>query len=303
MASALVVDDSATGRCFVGHILDTSTDLTVIYAGDGTEALDVIQRDAPVVVITDLQMPHMDGLTLVGEIRGRYPFVPVILMTAFGSEDVAVKALKAGATSYVPKENLKGDLAETVQRVLEVAEPHRRNQVLLKGLVNLELSFVLGNEPDTTRLLISHLQEPLVPMGLCDESARMRVAMALGEALRNAVCHGNLELSSDLRKDSSETYEQLAQERLGQSPYCDRKIHVTARLTPDEAAYVIRDEGNGFDPTALPDPNDPANLEKLCGRGVMLMRAFMDDVAFNETGNEVTMVKRCQERVNVPRRP
>lgn len=295
MASALVVDDSATERCLAGHILDTGTDLTVLYARDGAEALDVIERDAPAVVVTDLQMPHMDGLTLVGEIRSKYPFVPVILMTAFGSEDIAVKALKAGATSYVPKENLKEDLADTVKRVLEIAEPHRRNQVLLKGLSNMELNFVLGNEPDTTRLLISHLQEPLVPMGLCDESGGMRVAMALGEAIRNAVCHGNLELSSDLRRDTGAVYEQLAEERLTQSPYCDRKIHVTAKVSPDEAVYVIRDEGNGFDSTALPDPNDPVNLEKLCGRGVMLMRAFMDDVSFNGKGTEVTMVKRRQE--------
>ena len=295
MASALVVDDSATERCLTGHILDTGTDVTVLYAADGAEALDVIEREAPAVVITDLQMPRMDGLTLVGEIRSSYPFVPVILMTAFGSEDIAVKALKAGATSYVPKENLKEDLADTVKRVLEIAEPHRRNQVLLKGLANMELSFVLGNEPDTTRLLISHLQEPLVPIGLCDESGRMRVAMALGEALRNAVCHGNLELSSELRKDTCALYEQLADERLRQSPYCDRKVYVTAKVSPDEAVYVIRDEGNGFDPSALPDPNDPMNLEKLCGRGVMLMRAFMDDVTFNETGNEVTIVKRRRE--------
>ena len=55
---------------------------------------------------------------------------------------------------------------------------------------------------------------------------------------------------------------------------------------------MVRDEGNGFDPTILPDPTDPANLEKSSGRGILLMRTFMDEVVFNEVGNEVQMLKR-----------
>ena len=54
----------------------------------------------------------------------------------------------------------------------------------------------------------------------------------------------------------------------------------------------IRDEGDGFDPSKLPDPTDPENLDRPCGRGVMLMRAFMDDVRYNATGNEVTLVRK-----------
>ena len=55
--------------------------------------------------------------------------------------------------------------------------------------------------------------------------------------------------------------------------------------------FTVRDEGPGFDPSKLPDPTDPANLEKISGRGLLLMRTFMDEVRFNATGNEVTMVK------------
>ena len=58
----------------------------------------------PAVVLTDLQMPGLDGLALVQEIREKYPRLPVILMTAHGSEDVAILALRAGATNYVPEE-------------------------------------------------------------------------------------------------------------------------------------------------------------------------------------------------------
>ncbi|MGE0608143.1 MAG: ATP-binding protein, partial [Pirellulales bacterium] len=50
----------------------------------------------------------------------------------------------------------------------------------------------------------------------------------------------------------------------------------------------------GFDPSKLPDPTDPANLEKASGRGLLLMRSFMDEVTYNATGNQITLVKRRQ---------
>ena len=55
---------------------------------------------------------------------------------------------------------------------------------------------------------------------------------------------------------------------------------------------MVRDDGRGFDPSKLPDPTDPANLQKCCGRGLFLIRTFMDEVRFNDTGNEITMIKR-----------
>jgi anti-sigma regulatory factor (Ser/Thr protein kinase) len=55
---------------------------------------------------------------------------------------------------------------------------------------------------------------------------------------------------------------------------------------------VIRDEGKGFDMAKIPDPTDPENLVLPYGRGVMLINCFMDEVRYNDVGNEVTMIKR-----------
>jgi anti-sigma regulatory factor (Ser/Thr protein kinase) len=67
---------------------------------------------------------------------------------------------------------------------------------------------------------------------------------------------------------------------------------VWAQLTHSEATISIRDQGPGFDPKSLPDPTDPENIGKISGRGLLLIRTFMDDVRFNDTGNEITLVKR-----------
>ena len=102
--TVLVVDDSAAARRFVGRLVERRPGFRAVYACNGREALAVLGREACAAVVTDLHMPGMDGLELVEAIRDRYPLAPVVLMTAEGSEDTAVKALQGGAASYVSKQ-------------------------------------------------------------------------------------------------------------------------------------------------------------------------------------------------------
>jgi anti-sigma regulatory factor (Ser/Thr protein kinase) len=130
-------------------------------------------------------------------------------------------------------------------------------------------------------------------MRLVDKSGLIRVGTALHEALVNAIEHGNLELRSELRdNDDLRGYRALAEQRRQCSPYRERRVRVHARFSREQAVYVINDDGPGFDVSRLPDPTDPANLEKVSGRGIFLIRTFMDEVRFNATGNEVTLTKR-----------
>jgi CheY-like chemotaxis protein len=287
----LVVDDNAMDRHLAGGLVEKAG-LSVLYAGNGREGLEVVERDAPDLVLTDLLMPEMDGLELVNQIREQFPLVPVILMTAFGSEEIAIQALKKGAASYVPKRNLSHDLADTLERVLSVSKTGRDQQRLLECLTHTESHFLLENDPSLIPPLLGHLQENLTRMKLCDEIGRIRVSVALQEALVNAIHHGNLEIGSELREKDEQGYYQLIEQRRKQKPYRTRRVHIIAKESPAEATYVVRDEGPGFDPNALPDPTDPSNLERCYGRGLLLIRTFMDEVYHNEIGNQITLIKR-----------
>ena len=64
------------------------------------------------------------------------------------------------------------------------------------------------------------------------------------------------------------------------------------RIDPEQAVFVIRDDGQGFDTSSLPTKGDLGALDTGGGRGIVLMHAFMDDVAYNAVGNEVTLIKR-----------
>jgi CheY-like chemotaxis protein/anti-sigma regulatory factor (Ser/Thr protein kinase) len=287
----LVVDDSPVDRRLVGSILEKHLKGKVLYASHGLEALPLLEREQPTAVLTDLLMPEMDGLELVAAVRERHPLVPVVLMTAYGSEDLAIQALQRGASSYVPKQNLLRDLAETMRRVTAAARTHSQQQRLFGHQTSLESRFLLDNDRGLIPPLVSHLQELHTRMLGCDLTARIRVGIALEEAILNGIDHGNLEVGSELRQESETAYLGLLRKRRGQEPYCRRRLAVEARLTRGRAQYVVRDEGPGFDPSTLPDPTDPANLTWAGGRGLLLIRTFMDEVTFNDRGNEITLVK------------
>ncbi|MHC4717031.1 MAG: ATP-binding protein [Planctomycetota bacterium] len=99
------------------------------------------------------------------------------------------------------------------------------------------------------------------------EAELFAVRLALEEALINAIKHGN-------RSDP------------------DKTITVAVEMNGEDVAITVTDEGSGFDPDHVPDPTADENLEKPCGRGIMLMRVYMDDVTFNDRGNQVRMIKK-----------
>ena len=118
----------------------------------------------------------------------------------------------------------------------------------------------------------------------------IQFCMALEEALNNAFYHGNLELSSKLKEDGSSRFIELAAEREVLSPWRDRSVQVTELVSAFGLWLTIQDSGNGFDVQAVVDRcNDPETMF-ASGRGLMLMRAFADEMFFNRAGNEVTLV-------------
>ncbi len=298
MVNILVVDDSAVDRKIAGGLIAKHEDWSVSFAEDGRQALEMINASPPDVIVTDLQMPEVNGLELVREVNQEFPLIPVILMTAQGSEAIAVEALQLGASSYVPKSLLPQMLVDTVRQVISLASERRTKKSLMTRMTRMDCQFILNNDPAVLTSLVSHISNTLNHLNLFTESDRLRVGVALEEALLNASYHGNLEVSSELRENDHALYYNTARERAQTAPYQDRSIYVDVSLSTLGLKYTIRDEGPGFDPSKLPDPTDPANLERPCGRGLLLMRTFMDEICYNDKGNQVTMTKSCKPKID-----
>jgi DNA-binding NtrC family response regulator len=131
--SVLVVDDDAAMREMVVSLLEESG-LTARGCGGAEEALDSLQDAPPDAVLTDIRMPGKSGVELLGEIHELRPSLPVILMTAFGSIDSAVGAMRSGAFDYVTKPFKKDQLLVVLERAFERLALEEENQRLRRAV-------------------------------------------------------------------------------------------------------------------------------------------------------------------------
>jgi CheY-like chemotaxis protein len=297
MNQILVAEDSLTQAIHIKHLL-AAAGFGVETVANGVEALRAIERQAPDLLLTDLEMPEMNGLKLVEAVHRRFPRVPVVLMTAFGSDEVAARALEAGAASYVPKRNLEKDLLETIRDLLAVVAADRELARLSEFLTEQEARFDLGNDLAAVAPIVAHVKADMDEIQLVDEAERIRVGVALGAALRNAIFCGNLELSAACRNDATVTggansaLDRLAAERAAQSPYRERNAWLEARLSRGEAVFVVGHEGAAYRHELFQIGDDATRLESD-DDGWVLVKSFMDEVTLDAGGKLLTLTKRA----------
>jgi anti-sigma regulatory factor (Ser/Thr protein kinase) len=138
---------------------------------------------------------------------------------------------------------------------------------------------------------VSLFQQMLRCLPLSDEIERLRVGIAIEEALKNAFYHGSLEIGGMQPRPRREEYARIAAERVYATPFRNRRIHVRAEISRERAVFIIRDEGPGFDYSQLPAAGTLADHDQSTARGLSLMRTIMDEVRYHDAGNEVTLVK------------
>ena len=297
MATVLVVDDSSVDRRFVGGLLQRDGKYQVEFAEDGSQALAKMRELTPDVIVTDLQMPNRNGLELVTAVRMHHAQVPIVLMTGHGSEALAVEALQRGAAGYVPKALLGERLLDAVDEALSLSRADRSYEQLIACLNRCEFKFELDNDGSLVDPLVDLVQQMVAGMRLTDATGRFRVGAALKEALLNAIYRGNLEISFQEIQDARAGLalgqgDDLIRKRREAAPYRDRRVSVFVVIDPQEARFVVGDQGPGFEPVKIPAAGQPGSLDPETGRGLVLIRAFMDEVTFNDKGNEITLIKR-----------
>jgi len=129
MRTVLIVDDKEMMRDSVCSTLDRAG-FTVVSSPDGAAALELVARQRPDAIVTDMRMPGMTGIELLEKVRQIDEDVPVVLMTAFGTIETAVKAMKLGAFDYLTKPFEGDELIISVKRAIEHSRLVRENAVL-----------------------------------------------------------------------------------------------------------------------------------------------------------------------------
>jgi serine/threonine-protein kinase RsbW len=124
---------------------------------------------------------------------------------------------------------------------------------------------VIPTDPAEARRVQDDIEHTLKAFRF-EEREIFSIRLALEEALVNAIKHGN-------QMDRT------------------KKVHISYRISSDRFEIRIADEGQGFDPKEVPDPMAPENLERPCGRGLLLMRHYMTEVTYHPPGNRLSMTK------------
>jgi DNA-binding response OmpR family regulator len=295
MPTILLVDDEPLVRKELGGLLEDEG-YTVLSAEDGEEGLEAFRRHRPDMVITDARMPRREGLSLARAILEEDAHVPITMITGHGSEAMAVEALRLGMTDFIKKPVQLPDLLAALDRMrgaLRATKERLDPASTLPPPVQLVSSthrYTVGNDigaiPDFVSVVVREIAPAL------DSRRRDALHLALREILLNAVEHGNLGVTYEEKTEATErgTLEALLADRASEPRLRGRRVRVEATRTPERISIVVEDEGAGFDWRSLPDPTDPENLLIAHGRGVLLANLSVDELAFNEAGNCVTLV-------------
>jgi len=295
MVRILIVDDSEMERVRAGALLQDCPEYDLLYAANGREALQTIETTGDVdLVVADIFMPEMDGLTLLDKVIQHHSHIPVIMMTAKGNEELAVTVLERGASYYVPKRMLESSLLQAIGRVVTHVSSERRHRYLMSFLQSHSFEFQLDNDRGHIAVIVNYLQELLSGLRMFRRFEERRIGIAVQEAIVNAMVHGNLEISSTSREGDTPDYEREIEERLAIPEFAGRRVRLSGEFESHQIQFKVSDEGPGFDPRSVADPTDSDNLAKCSGRGLLMMKHFMDEVVYNARGNEVRLIKRCR---------
>lgn len=261
-----------------------------VEAKDGEEAVERFKTFAPIVVVSDIMMPKMDGLALLERIKQIDRGAAVILMTGLGNEEVLLQALRGGATNFFKKPFNVADLIQQIRAVAEYRREAARSTLTTPFLEEETKLFRIPSGDERYLPLINQVTLQL-PRILPEEEI-LNLKIGIEEMIVNAVEHGNLGISFAEKAAAIEagTLRELMAERL-KGAGAAKVVTVTSRLTRERFEITISDGGEGFDWRALPGV-EAGNLLAYSGRGIFLTKIYFDEVRYNERGNEVTLVKR-----------
>ena len=272
MQTALIVEDHPEQADLVARILRLR-DYDAILAGDGESGLRLAKERTPDVVLLDLMLPDINGFDVCRRLRTDRAtmLLPVVMLTALNDVQHKVHGFRVGANAYLTKPYGVDDLFDAI----ESARSWRQSiqQRSLHGEIHVELNSEINFLKDLNDFFMLVCQA--TPLA-ADQVVQLRQAVM--EMAQNAIEWGNLHES-------------------------ERLVNITYRVHEDRLEIIVKDQGSGFDRGNLPHaalPGDPFThldvREKLGlragGFGLLICQGMVDEMSYNDPGNEVTLIKR-----------
>lgn len=263
---------------------------TITEATDGKQGWDLFVEHPSKfdVIITDIKMPVLSGIELLRRLRDREYDVPVIIITGYEDIRSSIEILRFGAFDLLLKPFSAPELLDILGKLQSLQDTQKKRLQDLPFFTE-QIQISILSQPEMIPSVVAFLQDRLKLYCKLYRLNVRNIGLCLHESLVNAVVHGNLEISSALKNDAPEQFEQLLSERTALPDYANRQVFIRGKVTTDQLAIEIEDQGKGFSPITL-DISDPTRIIPS-GRGLLIITAFMDRVFWNHSGNCITMIK------------
>ncbi len=292
MPVILHVDPSTADRDSIRQALVSQEGWCIEGAESVEDARTRLEQGPIDLILCEADLGDGEWRDLISAVRSRKLSTPVILVSSQMTVESAAQAVSDGAEGVFVKGTDPSEWLFPLECAIDRATSRALRSTVENSLKQLTQKFILKNEKGRIPFLVNLLIENCDRFDLLDDRDRMRIQVALEEALLNSVVHGNLEVSSSLRELEGDLFEQTIAERKVIEPFRSRQVTLTANYTHTEARFTIRDEGPGFDVEKVRNPTEDDAIALASGRGILLMRSFMDEVTYNSKGNEVSLLKR-----------
>ncbi len=250
------------------------------------------------VIITDLVMPRFSGIELLAKLRIENFSIPVIICSGQTSGEYVLHALQEGAFDYIKKPFSQKELFSALRRLELTIIPHADLRATLSEC-HETTKFSITSRCRHLGSVIKRFQFAFQPILQAHRINTDHIKLCLEEAIVNAIVHGNLEVPSSLKEESWDRFDRIIEERENNPTFVNRLVHVTYELDREKLCITVEDEGRGFDYRSVIEEEDPLQL-MLSGRGIMLIRSFMDEVIWNESGNCIHMTKYLHPEESLP---
>ncbi len=289
----LLIDDEEVVRYALQKKL-LKQGYNVISLDKAEDALYLVKNEEKKIdlIITDIKLRKMDGIELMRYLNTLEKSIPVLVLTGQATMEDAIRALRYGACDFIRKPFDISEVISIARNTIRARHEKELADSFGKYIEYEKRIFRIGTDVSACNVLSYKLTENLAPSEFCNRTTAENISLALREAITNAMFHGNLEISSDIRaeKGIAGFNEEIEARRMDER-YRDRRVSITYEFTGEYVEYTITDEGPGFDFRKLPDPRDPENFLKDSGRGLLIIRIHMDEVDWNEAGNAIRMKK------------
>lgn len=285
----IVEDEEVNLRLMEGMLVHLGHQL--LLARSGKEALKKINKFQPDIVILDILMPKISGIEVLKHIRTKDTGTIVIMVTASNKEEHAIESLRLGANNYLKKPVNYDDLVPLIHKYNSAIQKKTTERQILNRMISKKLTMEIENDLQLIAKVAKYLANETSSIFSDDDV--LSVNIALLELLVNAFEHGNLgidytEKSKAIRE---KRLDHLYEERLADSRYNKRKIHIEFTLEKDFCEWIISDEGDGFDISHFSILSEDVR-DNEHGRGIFISKMHLDELEYLDNGKKVRALKK-----------